>query len=123
MRKNTLRRSDTLASFDRNAIPRGAKRSLTLRGPVEWQIVVARGKQDGKAMLAFGGVHGDEYEGPLAVHQVFSRLDPREMHGSFVGVPICNPLAFAAKQRTSPQDGANLARCFPGKPRGTITQR
>src|SRR5947207_14506179 len=98
------RHSGALSSFDLNAIPHGGKRTLTVRGPVQWQVVVARGRRDGKTMLVFGGVHGDEYEGPIAVHQVFARLNPREMTGSFVGVPICNPLAFAAKQRTSPQD-------------------
>lgn len=59
----------------------------------------------------------------MAIHQVFDRLRPSEMAGHFIGVPIGNPLAFAAKQRTTPQDGKNLARCFPGNPRGSITER
>lgn len=109
--------------FDLAAIPRNTKRSLTLHGPVCWQVVVVRGRRPGKVMLAFGGVHGDEYEGPMAVHQVFKRLNPRDLTGDFVGVPICNPLAFAARQRTTPRDGKNLARCFPGRPRGSVTDR
>lgn len=109
--------------FDLDAIPRGSKRSLLLSGPVRWQVVIVRGRKPGKLMLAFGGVHGDEYEGPMAVHQIFKRLNPREMSGDFIGVPICNPLAFAARQRTTPQDGKNLARCFPGKSHGTLTDR
>jgi predicted deacylase len=110
-------------SLESNLLRRGTKRSSTLSGPVVWQILGARGRRDGKRILVLGGVHGDEYEGPLAIHQVFAGLNPREMTGSFVAVPICNPLAFAAKQRTTPQDGKNLARCFPGNRSGTVTDR
>jgi len=109
--------------FDPTRVPRGTKRSLDLRGAVRWQVLVARGKHAGKTILVLGGVHGDEYEGPMAIHQLFRSLDPREMRGDFLAVPICNSLAFAAKRRTTPQDGKNLARCFPGKPRGTVTER
>jgi predicted deacylase len=86
-------------------------------------VLVVRGRHDGKTLVAFGGVHGDEYEGPMAIHQLFRSLDPRSMSGNFVAVPICNPLAFAARRRTTPRDGKNLARCFPGNPRGTVTER
>ena len=101
--------------FDLDSIGPGTKRTFYLTKPLRVQVVVARGKRPGKTMLVLGGVHGDEYEGPMAIHQVFARLRPDEMRGDFIGVPICNPLAFAAKQRMTPQDGKNLARCFPGK--------
>jgi uncharacterized protein len=38
-------------------------------------------------------------------------------------VPVCNELAFAATSRTTPADGRNLARCFPGDSSGSITER
>lgn len=109
--------------FDIESIPLGAKRSLRLSEPVRWQVLVARGKQRGKTILVLGGVHGDEYEGPIAIHQLFRELRPAEMRGVLVAVPICNPLAFSAQQRSTPQDGKNLARCFPGKARGSVTER
>jgi predicted deacylase len=59
----------------------------------------------------------------MAIHQLFRTLDPRAMSGNFMAVPICNPLAFAAKRRTTPRDGKNLARCFPGHSSGTVTER
>ena len=36
---------------------------------------------------------------------------------------MANPLAFAARSRQTPLDGGNLARCFPGRSDGTVTER
>src|SRR5581483_855888 len=41
-------------------------------------------------------------------------LDPSEMTGDFLAVPVANPPAFWNGMRISPIDGANLARSFPG---------
>ena len=38
-------------------------------------------------------------------------------------VPICNVPAYESVLRSSPIDGLNLARVFPGDSSGTITQR
>lgn len=109
--------------FDIASLRSGTKRSFFVSHPLRTQVVAARGRRAGKTILVLGGVHGDEYEGPMAIHQVFAGLRPSEMAGNFIGVPICNPLAFAAKQRATPRDGRDLARCFPGTARGTITER
>jgi N-alpha-acetyl-L-2,4-diaminobutyrate deacetylase len=37
-------------------------------------------------------------------------------------IPVANPFAFSAGARTSPGDGINLARVFPGKKDGTPTE-
>jgi predicted deacylase len=60
-----------------------------------------------------------------AVRQVFATLDPGTMRGTFLGMPVANPLAYAARTRATPEtaDGLNLARVFPGNPCGTVTQR
>lgn len=69
------------------------------------------------------GVHGDEFEGPLAVGRLRQTIDPANVRGSLVLVPVANRLAFRAVSRTTPNDGANLNRLFPGSPDGTITER
>src|SRR5207245_3064778 len=51
------------------------------------------------------------------VHAIFDccqELDPAQMCGDFLAVPVANPPAFRAGARLSPLDNANLARCFPG---------
>jgi N-alpha-acetyl-L-2,4-diaminobutyrate deacetylase len=81
------------------------------------------GESPGPAVLVVAGVHGDEYEGPSAIAQVASWLSPQSMRGTVCLIPVANPFAFAAGTRTSPVDGVNLARVFPGKEEGTPTER
>jgi predicted deacylase len=70
-----------------------------------------------------GAVHGDEYEGTVAIQDIYDELDPPSLRGAFVGVPVTNTLAFAAARRETPWDGMNLARVFPGNPAGSPTER
>lgn len=86
-------------------------------------LLVVRGGALGKTMVVLGGVHGDEYEGMAAVRTLYRRLEPAVLRGTLLGVPVCNPPAFAVGSRTSPLDGLNLARVFPGRPGGTATER
>ena len=74
---------------------------------------------------AGGGVHGDEFEGIVALARLVGSLDPAPMAGTVIALPVCNPFAFQSQSRTTPAhiDGANLARVFPGDPRGTPTSR
>jgi len=85
--------------------------------------VVARGRAPGKTLLVTGAVHGDEYEGPVAIQDVFAALDPETMRGTFVGVPVTNGPAFAAATREGGWDHQNLARIFPGRRDGTPSER
>jgi len=86
-------------------------------------ILVARGARSGPTIAVLGGVHGDEYEGPYAVRDVFASLDTSTMSGTFIGVPSANAPAFAAGTRNSPLDDKNLARVFPGSPAGSPTEQ
>jgi len=86
-------------------------------------VIVANGSHPGKTLVVFACVHGDELEGVQAIHDVFNMLDPQEMHGRFIAVPVANLPAYRAVTRTSPIDGMNLARTFPGKKNGTVSER
>lgn len=86
-------------------------------------VWVCRGVAPGKTALLTAGVHGDEYEGPAAILHLPKVLHPENLRGTVIAVPIANPLAFAADSRTTPGDGLNLARVFPGKANGSITER
>ncbi len=69
------------------------------------------------------GIHGDEYEGPMAAIRLTQSLAPAQVRGTVVIVPITNPMAYHAGLRVTPEDGKNLARTFPGDPRGSLTER
>jgi predicted deacylase len=90
--------------------------------PIVWTLLVARGHRAGKTLLVTAGVHGDEYEGMEAIREVFGVLDPAEMAGTFVGLPVVNVPAYHAMTREG-VDGLNMARVFPGDPAGSDTER
>ena len=73
-------------------------------------------------MLLTGANHGDEYEGPLALVKLRRALQPADIRGRVIIIPALNLPAFRAGARTSPMDGGNMNRAFPGNPKGTITE-
>ena len=68
----------------------------------------------GPTALLVAGVHGDEFEGQIVLPELVRTLDPAALRGRVVIVPRANPPALG--RRTSPVDGGNLARLFPGRP-------
>ncbi|MEM5541454.1 N(2)-acetyl-L-2,4-diaminobutanoate deacetylase DoeB [Sulfitobacter sp. AS92] len=91
-------------------------------GSVMIPITVINGG-DGPTALFSGGNHGDEYEGPIALQEFAATLDPAEVSGRVIILPMMNQPAFAAGRRCSPIDGGNMNRSFPGRPDGTVTQK
>ncbi len=81
-------------------------------------VLAARGASDGPTTLLTGSVHGDEYEGPAAIHHLFNTLDLGRLRGRVIGLPIVNVAAYRARSRTSPVDGVDLNRTFPGTTAG-----
>jgi predicted deacylase len=58
-----------------------------------------------------------------AIPRVYNSVSPQELRGHLFMIPVCNVVAYEAGERTSPEDGLNLARVYPGDPAGSITQR
>jgi predicted deacylase len=77
----------------------------------------------GPCVAAFGGTHGDEYEGQVAVWRLMHELDPGTIRGRVILMPRLNTPACIAGTRASPKDGGNMNRAFPGDPRGALTSR
>lgn len=86
-------------------------------------ILAVRGNSTGRTLLATAGVHGDEYEGMEAIYRIYTALDPSQMTGSFIALPIVAPPAYWLATRINPADGKNLARCFPGSRSGSLSER
>ena len=77
----------------------------------------------GPCVAIMGGVHGDEYEGVLAANQLRRELGAELVRGEVRIASPAHPTAWASRTRTSPVDGANLARVFPGRPNGDPTEQ
>src|SRR5689334_6644516 len=90
--------------------------SLTLR------TTVMEGSQGGPHLLITGGVHGDEFEPPLAIHHLAQRPELASLHGRLTLVPVVNEAAFARANRVA-DDGLDLARTCPGRPDGSVTEQ
>ncbi len=81
------------------------------------------GNGNGPTVVLEGGNHGDEYEGPIAISELIRDLDPDQVAGRLILMPANNVHAAMSGQRTSPVDGLNYNRVFPGDPHGTITEQ
>jgi N-alpha-acetyl-L-2,4-diaminobutyrate deacetylase len=76
---------------------------------------------DGPTAVLFGGNHGDEFEGPVALMKLARELDPQSIRGRVIMVPMLNRPAVTAGTRLSPIDGANMNRAFPGSCHDSFT--
>lgn len=85
--------------------------------------VIAINNGDGPRILLTAGNHGDEYEGQVALMKLARRLEVTDVRGRVLIIPALNLPAVEAGERTSPLDGGNLNRSFPGNPLGTPTEQ
>jgi predicted deacylase len=119
-----------IQEFDPTVLPRGEKQIVELEvttlpdgNLLRLTGLSVTGCEPGPMVVVLAGVHGDEYEGMLAIPEIYRQLEPAAMKGTMIAVPACNVPAFQTATRSSPIDGLNMARVFPGDPGGTITQR
>lgn len=94
--------------------------------PVRIPILLVNGAKPGSVLCVDAGTHGDEYEGMEAIQRVYKDLDPKQLTGTFVGVPVINVPAFEAGMRGNPFDrfsNPDLNRNFPGLKEGSLTER
>lgn len=86
--------------------------------PIPIMVIVGA---PGPTTLLSGGVHGDEFEGPVALLELFRALEPEALTGRLIFLPALNAPAVCASSRVSPLDGGNLNRAFPGERDGPPT--
>lgn len=77
---------------------------------------------EGPVVLLMAGNHGDEYEGQVLLSNIIRTIDPEEIAGQLIILPMANYPAAMAGRRTSPIDDGNLNRTFPGNADGSPTK-
>ena len=97
----------------------------TLASGMDLRLPVHRisGAQPGPVLGITASIHGDEYLPIEVVRQVVTQLDPAQLRGTVLAMPVANPLAFEAQTRNVPIDMLNLNRVFPGDPDGWLTEQ
>jgi len=94
--------------------------------PMASPVIIARGASEGPTLWLHGCVHGNEYCGTFVIHELIRSLDPAEMAGTVVALPLLNITACHADRRMSPFEGygnGDLNRCFPGSADGALTDQ
>ncbi len=76
-------------------------------------VVLSDGR-DSPRMVLVAGQHGDEWNGPWILHRLTNLLNPDEVRGTLVILPIANPLAFNEGRRVSAVDSIDLNRSYGG---------
>ncbi|GGD99205.1 succinylglutamate desuccinylase/aspartoacylase family protein [Paenibacillus nasutitermitis] len=118
-----------MEDFDHETLPLGSKAYYQLNydsGMAEQGILpvcVIRGYSKGPRLLVMAAVHGDEYEGILALTELIPLMGPADVQGDLVVIPVVNVSAYYGGTRCSQADGKNLARSFPGDAEGLYTDR
>jgi uncharacterized protein len=102
-----------------------ATTSLTLAlAGLDVPAIQVTGARPGPRLTVIAGVHGCEYSSMAGLRGFVRELDPEQLSGSILAVPVLNlPSFWTRTPFVVPDDGKNLNRCFPGDPDGTLAER
>jgi predicted deacylase len=114
-----------LEDFRQGTKTASSLKAFTMSGGAEISLpfMVVRGASGGPVLYLGAGIHGDEIASISVVGAVLRSLDPSKLHGSVIGVPIENPLAYNVKNRFPPIDPrVDMYDSFPGNKNGGASQ-
>ncbi len=85
-------------------------------------VIISHGAKAGPVLCLIGGVHGDEINGIALVRRMAYEIDPEQLSGTLISVPIVNVFGYSRGSRYLP-DRRDLNRYFPGSRSGSIASR
>jgi hypothetical protein len=89
---------------------------------VSTPVWVVHGARPGPHLCLTAAVHGDELNGVEVVRRVLNDVDPAQLSGTLLAVPVVNLLGFSRGTRYLP-DRRDLNRYFPGSTSGSSASR
>jgi predicted deacylase len=97
---------------------------------IDIPILVMNGTKDGPTLLVVSTQHGIELQGAEVILKIMrERIDPKELRGTIIGIPVENPLAYMHHQYLSWIDnldlggGGSASPLTADQPEGTATER
>ena len=85
-------------------------------------ITVIRGKTSGPTLAVLAGEHGVEYCGIAAALKLCREIQPEQISGTLIVVPVVNILSFESRSLfVTPTDTVNIYTTYPGDADGSIT--
>ena len=85
-------------------------------------VLVAHGDKPGPRLCLTAAIHGDELNGIEMVRRLMYELEPDQLAGTVIGVPIVNLDGFRSGSRYL-SDRRDLNRYFPGNKKGSAASR
>ena len=99
-------------------VPAGSDAALSI------PVAVFHGAKPGPVLALVSGAHGTEYASIIALEKLIAQLNPAEMSGTVIVVPLINIPSFEQKvPHVNPVDRKSMNRFYPGKMDGTQTER
>ncbi|HEU5404232.1 MAG TPA: M14 family metallopeptidase [Terriglobales bacterium] len=87
-------------------------------------VAVFHGAKPGPVLALVSGLHGTEYTSIIALEKVIETLDPAQISGTVIVLPLVNIPSFEQKvPHVNPVDGKSMNRYYPGDPNGSQTDR
>lgn len=93
-------------------------------------VGVINGVEEGPTFAVTGGLYPTEYCGVEAASRLYQMLNPEDVKGRFIVVPVVNMPVFRfrtpwlnLRSSITPMDGGNINNRFPGSPDGRLTSR
>src|SRR6266536_1318617 len=87
-------------------------------------VAVVHGAKPGPVLALVAGAHGTEYTSIIALEKLIGTLNPAEISGTVIIVPLINILSFEQKvPHLNTVDRKSMNRFYPGKMDGTQTDR
>lgn len=89
---------------------------------VPWRvpIVIVKGEKTGPTLGVTAALHGNELNGISTIFKLIEDIDPKQLSGTLVLVPISNVPGYLTKQRHF-IDNVDLNRIMPGKETGSTS--
>ncbi|MFL0356284.1 succinylglutamate desuccinylase/aspartoacylase family protein [Erythrobacter sp. GH1-10] len=82
-------------------------------------VRVLHGAKPGPAIFVSGAIHGDEIIGTAIIQRLAREIDPAELAGTVMLIPVSNIFGFISHTRYLP-DRRDLNRSFPGHATGSL---
>jgi uncharacterized protein len=87
-------------------------------------VIVINGAKTGSVLALVSGAHGTEYASIIALEKLIPTIDPAQLAGTVVLLPLVNVPSFLQKvPHVNPVDNKSMNRFYPGKADGTQTER
>ena len=99
-------------------VPAGVDAGLSI------PVAVIHGAKPGPVLAVVAGSHGTEYTSIIALEKLIAMLNPAEISGTVIVVPLINIQSFEQKvPHVNPVDKKSMNRFYPGKMDGSQTER